>query len=150
MKYYEILHIRFYYILTGHCFPSCCFSQMFPKLVHALLGLQSCLWPESNVLIAIYIYFLLRSVMVCLHLFPSSFLARTCGSNLRGPRGVITSPNYPVQYENNAHCVWVITAMDSGKVSSFSVQTIFQQGSKSTINLTYLHFSYTSKSQKVQ
>uniref|UniRef100_A0A665UUT8 Sushi domain-containing protein n=1 Tax=Echeneis naucrates TaxID=173247 RepID=A0A665UUT8_ECHNA len=25
--------------------------------------------------------------------------------NLRGPRGVITSPNYPVQYENNAHCV---------------------------------------------
>uniref|UniRef100_A0A668AZX5 CUB and Sushi multiple domains 2 n=1 Tax=Myripristis murdjan TaxID=586833 RepID=A0A668AZX5_9TELE len=38
--------------------------------------------------------------------------------NLRGPRGVITSPNYPVQYENNAHCVWVITAMDSGKVSS--------------------------------
>lgn len=43
--------------------------------------------------------------------------ARTCGSNLRGPRGIITSPNYPVQYENNAHCVWVITAMDSGKVS---------------------------------
>lgn len=49
----------------------------------------------------------------------SSFAARTCGSNLRGPRGIITSPNYPVQYENNAHCVWVITAMDSGKVSSF-------------------------------
>ncbi|KAK2920300.1 hypothetical protein Q8A73_002504 [Channa argus] len=46
---------------------------------------------------------------------------RTCGSNLRGPRGIITSPNYPVQYENNAHCVWVITAMDSGKVSSFSI-----------------------------
>ncbi|XP_046885306.1 CUB and sushi domain-containing protein 1-like [Hypomesus transpacificus] len=41
---------------------------------------------------------------------------RTCGSNLRGPRGFITSPNYPVQYENNAHCVWVITALDSAKV----------------------------------
>uniref|UniRef100_A0A8C5A117 CUB and Sushi multiple domains 1 n=1 Tax=Gadus morhua TaxID=8049 RepID=A0A8C5A117_GADMO len=41
---------------------------------------------------------------------------RTCGSNLRGPKGVITSPNYPVQYENNAHCVWVITALDTGKV----------------------------------
>ncbi|KAM6977905.1 CUB and sushi domain-containing protein 1-like [Aplochiton taeniatus] len=41
---------------------------------------------------------------------------RTCGSNLQGPRGVITSPNYPVQYENNAHCVWVITATDPGKV----------------------------------
>ncbi|CAG5854549.1 unnamed protein product [Menidia menidia] len=42
---------------------------------------------------------------------------RTCGSNLRGPRGVITSPNYPVQYENNAHCVWVISAMDSEKAA---------------------------------
>ncbi|XP_023137520.2 CUB and sushi domain-containing protein 1-like [Amphiprion ocellaris] len=47
---------------------------------------------------------------------------RTCGSNLRGPRGVITSPNYPVQYENNAHCVWVITAMDSGKVIKLSFE----------------------------
>ncbi|XP_060780908.1 CUB and sushi domain-containing protein 1a [Neoarius graeffei] len=41
---------------------------------------------------------------------------RTCGLNLRGPKGVITSPNYPVQYENNAHCVWVITALDPEKV----------------------------------
>uniref|UniRef100_A0A8C1ZS09 CUB and Sushi multiple domains 1 n=1 Tax=Cyprinus carpio TaxID=7962 RepID=A0A8C1ZS09_CYPCA len=41
---------------------------------------------------------------------------RTCGSNLRGPKGIITSPNYPVQYENNAHCVWVITAVDPEKV----------------------------------
>ncbi|XP_036159796.1 CUB and sushi domain-containing protein 1-like [Myotis myotis] len=41
--------------------------------------------------------------------------ARTCGSNLRGPSGTITSPNYPVQYEDNAHCVWVITASDPDK-----------------------------------
>uniref|UniRef100_A0A3P9C1B3 CUB and Sushi multiple domains 1 n=1 Tax=Maylandia zebra TaxID=106582 RepID=A0A3P9C1B3_9CICH len=47
---------------------------------------------------------------------------RTCGSNLRGPRGVITSPNYPVQYENNAHCVWVITAMDAEKVIKLSFE----------------------------
>ncbi|MGH0157496.1 UNVERIFIED_CONTAM: hypothetical protein FKN15_052472 [Acipenser sinensis] len=43
-------------------------------------------------------------------------VSRTCGSNLRGPKGIITSPNYPVQYENNAHCVWVITAAASDKV----------------------------------
>nr|XP_057944796.1 CUB and sushi domain-containing protein 1-like isoform X2 [Doryrhamphus excisus] len=47
---------------------------------------------------------------------------RTCGSNLRGPRGIITSPNYPVQYENNAHCVWVITALDSAKVIKLSFE----------------------------
>ncbi|TSN48501.1 CUB and sushi domain-containing protein 1 [Bagarius yarrelli] len=48
--------------------------------------------------------------------FSAQYQARTCGSNLRGPKGVITSPNYPVQYENNAHCVWVITALDPEKV----------------------------------
>lgn len=35
---------------------------------------------------------------------------------LRGPSGVITSPNYPVQYDNNAYCVWVITALNPAKV----------------------------------
>uniref|UniRef100_H2M2H5 CUB and Sushi multiple domains 1 n=1 Tax=Oryzias latipes TaxID=8090 RepID=H2M2H5_ORYLA len=45
---------------------------------------------------------------------------RTCGSNLRGPKGVITSPNFPVLYESNAHCVWIITAMDPEKVIKLS------------------------------
>lgn len=53
----------------------------------------------------------------CFVCFSATATARTCGSNLRGPKGVITSPNYPVQYENNAHCVWVITALDPEKVS---------------------------------
>uniref|UniRef100_A0A8C3I1H3 CUB and Sushi multiple domains 2 n=1 Tax=Chrysemys picta bellii TaxID=8478 RepID=A0A8C3I1H3_CHRPI len=42
--------------------------------------------------------------------------ARMCDAYLRGPSGVITSPNYPVQYDNNAYCVWVITALNPAKV----------------------------------
>uniref|UniRef100_A0A667WX46 CUB and Sushi multiple domains 2 n=1 Tax=Myripristis murdjan TaxID=586833 RepID=A0A667WX46_9TELE len=42
--------------------------------------------------------------------------APMCGGQLRGPNGIITSPNYPVQYDNNANCTWVITATDTSKV----------------------------------
>uniref|UniRef100_A0A8C9Y1H6 CUB and Sushi multiple domains 2 n=1 Tax=Sander lucioperca TaxID=283035 RepID=A0A8C9Y1H6_SANLU len=42
--------------------------------------------------------------------------APMCGGQLRGPTGVITSPNYPVQYDNNANCTWLITATDTSKV----------------------------------
>uniref|UniRef100_A0A8C6L3G6 CUB and Sushi multiple domains 2 n=1 Tax=Nothobranchius furzeri TaxID=105023 RepID=A0A8C6L3G6_NOTFU len=42
--------------------------------------------------------------------------APMCGGQLKGPSGVITSPNYPVQYDNNANCTWVITATDTSKV----------------------------------
>lgn len=49
-------------------------------------------------------------------LIVSSPAAPMCGGQLRGPTGVITSPNYPVQYDNNANCTWVITATDTSKV----------------------------------
>nr|XP_015204236.1 PREDICTED: CUB and sushi domain-containing protein 2 isoform X1 [Lepisosteus oculatus] len=42
--------------------------------------------------------------------------APMCGGQLRGPTGLITSPNFPVQYDNNANCTWVITASDLTKV----------------------------------
>uniref|UniRef100_A0A8C7F586 CUB and Sushi multiple domains 2 n=1 Tax=Oncorhynchus kisutch TaxID=8019 RepID=A0A8C7F586_ONCKI len=42
--------------------------------------------------------------------------APMCGGQLRGPNGIITSPNYPVQYDNNANCTWVIIATDTTKV----------------------------------
>nr|XP_034980310.1 CUB and sushi domain-containing protein 3-like [Zootoca vivipara] len=41
---------------------------------------------------------------------------KTCGSNLQGPGGTFTSPNFPFQYDSNAQCVWVITATNPNKV----------------------------------
>ncbi|KAM6968265.1 CUB and sushi domain-containing protein 3-like [Aplochiton taeniatus] len=41
---------------------------------------------------------------------------KTCGSNLQGPSGTFTSPNFPIQYESNSQCVWIITASDHNKV----------------------------------
>uniref|UniRef100_A0A8C4Y0N8 CUB and Sushi multiple domains 2 n=1 Tax=Gopherus evgoodei TaxID=1825980 RepID=A0A8C4Y0N8_9SAUR len=52
-----------------------------------------------------------------------------CDTYLRGPSGVITSPNYPVQYDNNAYCVWVITALNPAKVG---LQEIWCKSSGST------------------
>uniref|UniRef100_A0A8B9F3C4 CUB and sushi domain-containing protein 3-like protein n=1 Tax=Amazona collaria TaxID=241587 RepID=A0A8B9F3C4_9PSIT len=42
----------------------------------------------------------------------------TCGSNLQGPGGTFTSPNFPFQYDSNAQCVWVITAINTNKVNN--------------------------------
>uniref|UniRef100_A0A8D0FMS1 Uncharacterized protein n=1 Tax=Strix occidentalis caurina TaxID=311401 RepID=A0A8D0FMS1_STROC len=35
---------------------------------------------------------------------------------LQGPGGTFTSPNFPFQYDSNAQCVWVITAINTNKV----------------------------------
>lgn len=49
------------------------------------------------------------------------FTVKTCGSNLQGPSGTFTSPNFPIQYESNAQCVWIITASNPNKVSILSL-----------------------------
>uniref|UniRef100_A0A8C1PHK2 CUB and Sushi multiple domains 3a n=1 Tax=Cyprinus carpio TaxID=7962 RepID=A0A8C1PHK2_CYPCA len=41
---------------------------------------------------------------------------KTCGSNLQGPSGTFSSPNFPIQYESNSQCVWIITASNLNKV----------------------------------
>uniref|UniRef100_A0AAY4CTR1 CUB and Sushi multiple domains 3a n=1 Tax=Denticeps clupeoides TaxID=299321 RepID=A0AAY4CTR1_9TELE len=41
---------------------------------------------------------------------------KTCGSNLQGPSGTFTSPNFPIQYESNSQCVWIVTASNPNKV----------------------------------
>ena len=51
--------------------------------------------------------------MLAFHLLSA---ARMCDAHLRGPSGIITSPNFPIQYDNNAHCVWIITALNPAKV----------------------------------
>ncbi|KAI4880188.1 hypothetical protein NFI96_002476, partial [Prochilodus magdalenae] len=33
-----------------------------------------------------------------------------CGGTLRGQSGIITSPNYPQEYNNNADCTWTVLA----------------------------------------
>ncbi|CAL8373183.1 unnamed protein product [Boreogadus saida] len=45
----------------------------------------------------------------------SSAAVKTCGSSLQGPSGTFTSPNFPIQYESNAQCVWIITASNPNK-----------------------------------
>ncbi|XP_026144649.1 CUB and sushi domain-containing protein 2 [Carassius auratus] len=49
--------------------------------------------------------------------------APMCGGQLRGPSGIITSPNFPVQYDNNSNCTWIITASDPSKV----IKLIFEE-----------------------
>uniref|UniRef100_A0A8C4R6D0 CUB and sushi domain-containing protein 1 n=1 Tax=Eptatretus burgeri TaxID=7764 RepID=A0A8C4R6D0_EPTBU len=42
--------------------------------------------------------------------------ARTCGEKVKGPRGSISSPNYPGFYSGNSHCIWLISAITPRKV----------------------------------
>lgn len=75
--------------------------------------------------------------------------ARMCDMYLRGPSGVITSPNYPVQYDNNAYCVWVITALNPAKVGlgdaspcpyfSALVEMLYSCASSETTALVFCH-----------
>ncbi|XP_078253265.1 CUB and sushi domain-containing protein 3 isoform X2 [Rhinoraja longicauda] len=41
---------------------------------------------------------------------------KTCGVNLNGPAGSFVSPNFPFQYDSNAQCVWILTALSANKV----------------------------------
>lgn len=70
------------------------------------------------------------TVYVFLEVYIYSVAVKTCGSNLQGPSGTFTSPNFPIQYESNSQCVWIITASDPNKVGllCFSVFQVFAIG----------------------
>lgn len=52
----------------------------------------------------------------------------TCGDTLRGSSGIISSPNFPSEYYNNADCTWTILA-DPGDTISI-IFTDFQTEEK--------------------
>lgn len=62
-----------------------------------------------------------KSFYVCclyiqyIHPFLSVF-PRSCGGNIRGTHGIITSPNYPQKYANNQKCKWTIIALIGAKI----------------------------------
>lgn len=39
-----------------------------------------------------------------------------CGGILSSPNGVITSPNYPNDYNHNDACAWLISAPDGNQI----------------------------------
>lgn len=41
--------------------------------------------------------------------FHATFYAVNCGGKISASNGILTSPNYPSNYFNNATCVWNIT-----------------------------------------
>uniref|UniRef100_A0A8C0FIG6 CUB and Sushi multiple domains 3 n=1 Tax=Bubo bubo TaxID=30461 RepID=A0A8C0FIG6_BUBBB len=43
---------------------------------------------------------------------------------LQGPGGTFTSPNFPFQYDSNAQCVWVITAINTNKIMAMVVNCL--------------------------
>uniref|UniRef100_A0A8C4QEE5 CUB and Sushi multiple domains 3 n=1 Tax=Eptatretus burgeri TaxID=7764 RepID=A0A8C4QEE5_EPTBU len=48
--------------------------------------------------------------------------AKTCGMHLKGAPGVLTSPNFPVQYDSDTHCVWTISAENHNQVIQISFE----------------------------
>lgn len=55
----------------------------------------------------------LNTVFACIVLIPACFFFSAddgCGGTLRGQSGIITSPNYPQDYNNNADCTWTVLA----------------------------------------
>lgn len=51
----------------------------------------------------------------CLSLFVAAIVS--CFFNFTTPSGVLLSPNYPQEYGNNMHCVWLIIANPESRIN---------------------------------
>lgn len=81
---------------------------------------HNCLWAEPEPQLQFVVISLLLSIFVFkswvtefLHDSLSLALLAAddgCGGTLRGQSGVITTPNYPAEYNNNADCTWTVLA----------------------------------------
>ncbi|CAG5131223.1 unnamed protein product, partial [Candidula unifasciata] len=60
-------------------------------------------------------WLLVRSVLVCFIVAakPGHSQSTACGGELVEQSGVISSPNYPNNYPDNARCQWTITAKEN-------------------------------------
>lgn len=63
-----------------------------------------------------------HSILICLlFLFLSGYLFMTpivsCFFNFTTPSGVLLSPNYPQEYGNNMHCVWLIISNPESRIN---------------------------------
>lgn len=57
----------------------------------------------------VYICLFCETFDRCLLLLPPA-ADDGCGGTLRGQSGMITTPNYPAEYNNNADCTWTVLA----------------------------------------
>lgn len=69
--------------------------------------------------------------VTCLCLFPD-----VCGGVLTGLSGVITSPDYPENYPNNAECRWIIRAVPNSIIKL--VFADFQMENNEGCNFDYV------------
>ena len=66
-------------------------------------------------------FFSLKIIIVNLFFLYTLFLA-TCGGTINSNNGMIQSPGYPMLYENNVECTWMIE-VESTKAITFRWQT---------------------------
>lgn len=64
--------------------------------------------------------------MILIHSFSSVDLAE-CGASSLGPEGVLLSPNFPTNYDNNHECIYRVTT-EKGKGIRLKAENFSLQG----------------------
>ena len=104
------------------------FKENIPAII-ALLLLSSLL----------YFLFLFVLLLTSCNALSSTVHASQCGDYMCDTSGVISSPNYPSNYYNFGHCIWLIQA-PSGHVVSLNIShlSLEQSGDGSCIDYVWV------------